>query len=162
MELLQNAALCLLFAVSGAVIIKALDKMNMRVAKLIAMPVFGVLLLYIPFYFGGNQALYLMRRVVDSLVMQALERDMNYTLRSPFPYVEVIAFLSAAFAVLLGTLAVMVTVYAANAVIEVVKEIVERFYTLAPRYRTFTLLRKQFHSIQIPRRVYLELERLLN
>ena len=97
----QNVLYCTMFIVSGAIILSTLKRRKMVIAHTMFCILFGVLLVYVPFYFGGS----LMIRVANCLftdkgILSAFVRLTRETISAPFAYFMPISMLSAAIALI--------------------------------------------------------------
>lgn len=145
------------YLVSGAVILKCLSKLKMRIASCVFLVLFFVGSLYIPIVCGAEA----MCRLLTPMLPGIFDLDTFIgEILSPscvlFPYFSIVAVLFFAFALILVIALVIVTVFLVRRVMRLM-----RCRLVCDRPRKVSVLR----IVQLPaktRRIYIEFYRLLN
>ena len=149
----------LIYLIAGIVILKSLGKLNMRVASVCFGVLFAVGLLYIPFIYGSEFFVSLIRPIFEDIY------DMEYFLRSTrspliayIPYFSVTSIVTVVIAVIVGIAALLLTVKAVRYVVRRIRVRHEK--------KLFVYRKKPVFPVREvrakPKRIYLSLCRLLN
>lgn len=105
----QNIIICVLFVISGIVIHNTLKRFNLRVALALFRILFGLLLFYIPFYFGGNAMLLMSGRIFpDEVFKKSFEYLLSSIITAPFFFmksVTIVSVIVSLFAILASVIA---------------------------------------------------------
>ncbi|MBQ7444910.1 MAG: hypothetical protein IJS71_03085 [Clostridia bacterium] len=105
----QNIIICVLFVISGIVIHNTLKRFNLRVALALFRVLFGLLLFYIPFYFGGNGMLLMSGRIFpDEVFKKSFEYLLSSIITAPFFFmksVTIVSVIVSLFAILASVIA---------------------------------------------------------
>ena len=114
----QNVLLILLFLISGLIIQSRLKKLGMRYARGLFLVLFGLLLIYIPFYFGGN----IMTRYFETHMPNAAFTEyfgflMESLFAGPFLFMKTASLATTVFATFLLTATALVAISVINKII---------------------------------------------
>jgi len=108
--LAQNLFYTALIIVSGAVIIKTLKRFKMRTALMLFCVLFGLTLIYVPFYFGGQVMLKLMINFFnDETIAHTFVKNMSGILAAPFVFFKSASVGTAVFAVIVFSASFILT-----------------------------------------------------
>lgn len=159
--MVENIIICLTYLLSGLIILGVFDRFGMRVARTAFLTLFCILLLYIPFYFGGQITLKLYSYIFTDKVMYArFAMHMCAIIEYPFAFMSLVSIISAVMALFMITAAIAVIINTALAVLCIIKNVIKRKPYIRISDDSYENIPQCFENTK--RAVYLELCRLLN
>gem|GEM_PF-3208080 len=158
---MQNVFYCMLFVVSGLIILRSLRKRRMYCAHFLGVVLFLLLSMYIPFYFLGRLSLGTMEWLLeDPGAVEIFSLYMTETLAAPFLFVKGISVGTAIFAFIFTIAGLLTTVFVIRTIVEYIRRSAP--YLLISRRARRGDVVPAFSYIINNRFSYLKLERLLN
>lgn len=126
-EAIANICYIALFIASGLIILKTLSHFKMHIARICFLSLFSILLLYVPFFFGGRLAILISDFLFSDTVYAQI--FVKYTLTglvSSYAYVKFVSILTLIAAIIIAAAAIIVSIVIAFKVVEIVKRYLSR------------------------------------
>lgn len=111
--LTSNLIYCTLFILSGIIITVSFRRAKMKIAETLFKILFGVFLIYLPFYFGGSFVLELTPKIIDNEIFNiAFKEFMTQIISTPFLVFKSVSIITAVMAIFVvaGTVLALVTI----------------------------------------------------
>lgn len=160
-DLALNILYSALLIVSGIVIIAALDKFKMHVARISFEVLFVVCLIYIPFYFGGNAMMSFFSGIFkDQAVAETFISAMQETISAPFFLFQSVTTGMAIFSIIITVAGLIATVTLAVEVVRYIRNYLKKA-EFRPKRLRHVVLNEVFLYIN-NRFLYKRLERYRN